>query len=853
MLCGALLLSVCLLGAVHWSVVICLAALIWSAGALHLVQRRTHKNFKTHGHISVLTPASLAFSLLGLGALLQLIPLSLGVQQALGMPQADLYLNSWSLVLNQAPTAPRPTSLDPAATADRALRWLTLACALFVSAQLLGRPGYGRIIKLVMLGIGAVAFGLGLVDHLIGQPEFLGLYKAQVPSRGLSPFVNPNHSAAFYGLCSIAALSGLLKQDNERVASWMRLVWGLGAVGFGLLSVVHDSRSVWIALTISLSIIMVGFVFQSSRSRDLLERLAQPSARKRSLLVGGIIVSGLGGLVALLASGALIPLASADALARAQVIRAAFNTSSKLWLFGAGAGAVEQVIYPTIDWHQLASATIPVAENELAEWAVTMGWPLALLATLGLISYLRHALPLIDQGQRRLRTTRQSALALWIYLALVAMFHFPFMALGVGLPALVLLEGSIARAARPSSAKSSSSTAAEPSRQGFKLSWRGQLIWHSVLGLLLVLAIALGVHHKMPELKRRDGQPLEPSQIQAHLIARPADSSIFSALATDALANKAPEDALKYAKRAFELQPQAHRQLLVAHCLASAGQQAEATTSYGQLFDGTFKSLNEDWVMFLLNDVPAPEARALALKHANERLWRLAARHILAKQGQAQTLEFLSALVEQAPTQEAAYDLLIRQYIGARLYDLAELWARMMSEAKLSGGARAQARGHVLLVHTLMAQDRADDALAALEEALARFPKDDALLLMRLKTLKAKPSADDITRIERAHSALCATTTDRDAALACDRAKAWLYVQRGEETRADQALVALLYDHAFASDLIREYLKRRKCLKLKSLATQYGASRVKGKALDAAQRRAQAQLEQASKRCAKSP
>lgn len=848
MLCGALLISVCLLGAVHWPVVIGLAALIWGAGALHLMQRRAHKG---QGHSGVLTPATLAFSILGFGALLQLIPLPLGAQQALGLPQAELYINSWSLVFGQAPTTPRPLSLDPAASADRALRWLTLASALFVSAQLLGRPGYGRIIKLAVLGVGAVAFGLGVADHLIGQPEFLGLYKAQVPSRGLSPFVNPNHSAAFYGLCSIAALSGLLKQDDERVASWMRLVWGLGAVGFGLLSVIHDSRSVWIALSLSLSIIMIGFIFSSTRSRDLLERLARPSAQARSLTVGGILVAGLGALVALLASGALIPLASADALARAQVIRAAFTTSSKFWTFGAGAGAVEQVIYPTIDWHQLASATIPVAENELAEWAMTMGWPLALLATLGFIAYLRHALPLIDQGQRRLRTTRQSALALWIYLALVAMFHFPFMALGVGLPALVLLEGSIVRAARPS--KTSSQTPTESARQGVKLSWRGQLVWHSVMGVMLIIAIALGAHHRLPELKRQDAQPLDPSHIKTHLLARPADSSIFSALATDALAHGSPDDALKYAQRAFALQPQAHRQLLVAHCLARSGKLPEAIASYGQLFDGTFKSLNEDWVVFLLNDVNAALGRADALKRADERLWRLAARHILAKQGQDQTLEFLSALVEQSPTQEAAYDLLIRQYIGAKLYDLAELWARLMSEAPLSGGERAQARGHVLLIHTLMAQDRADEAQLALEQALKRFPKDNALLLMRLKTLKREPTPDDITRIERAHSALCATTTDRDAALACDRAKAWLYVQRGEEARADQALVALLYDHAFASDLIREYLKRRKCLKLKSLATQYGASRVKGKALDAAQRRAQAQLEQASKRCAKSP
>lgn len=816
LLCGAVLVAVVGLGGAQlWSVGVA-AALLWLAGAAFLWPRRAAQ--VTYSR-ALLYTAGLAFFALGAMALLQLVPLPLGLLAKLGPLTARHYEESWRLAFDAAAPSPRALSVALSLSADRAARWLTLALGAWVGAFMLMRSPAQQQLRLGVLSVGGASALLGALNLLMAKGGFFGLYHAQIPMRSVSTFVNNNHSASLYGLCALVALIVMLRSSRGTQQGRAFLGYGLLSLIFLGLTIWHESRLVNLAVMVGAAWIILGTIKRSDRLNALIASGRMPSVNAERALLSVVITSGVIAVMLALVDGRLISALAPDALARHLMVVGALKLSASAWLMGTGAGSVGQLIYPQLDWAQLASATIPVAENELAEWAMTMGYPAAIIAASALWAQLPLSLPILDRDTGRISSSRANAVGLWCYMALIAMFHFPSFIMGVGLPALLVCGATFIRGQRREIEGAPSRFSPTARTTGAKL-----LIKHAMLGAVVAAAFALSFKPASPPAS---ALPPTSSALAASLYDAPADAEHFAQLARDEIKAKRPEHAVRYAERAYALKPQAHLSFLLAHAQAEAGELEQAKATYTTLFH-TFKTpVQPLWLTVMLHDLRDAEARAQVLLAAPEHLWKGAAELLLTRQSKDAAFELLSALIASAPHRALGYELLIRAYQRAGMHEVASLWASLMLEAKLEPKAPGEALAHRLLVESLVAQGLHEEAWEALQVALSAYPSDKSLLLLQIRSLPSSPDVQTITRVERAVQQLCMISVESDERFACTRAKAWLYKQRGEQSKYDAAILELLYEHADASALVQDALATKRCLKLKSIAQSYTRAHAK--------------------------
>src|SRR5690606_6879029 len=154
---------------------------------------------------------------------------------------------------------------------------------------------------------------------------------------------------------------------------WWQPLWSTLIAIFTAACMAHESRAVALTLGVSAALASVTFARQQPQVRRALSAwMARPARARAAFLLGlTTLTTALAwrlGVIATFWGWAL-----SEGEARFLVMEAALRRSADFWQVGAGAGAVRHVLYPALDWSRMHSATIPVVENEWAEWLLCLG------------------------------------------------------------------------------------------------------------------------------------------------------------------------------------------------------------------------------------------------------------------------------------------------------------------------------------------------------------------------------------------------------------------------------------------------------------------------------------------------
>ncbi len=312
--------------------------------------------------------------------LLQCVPLPPGLRAALA-PGSDATLRQLLASLGD-PAAALPLSVDPAATANEAVRLAGYLSLLLALGTLRQRRGHSVRLGRVLCGTSSLIAALGALAALGVPLPALWAVPADGATRALLPavFYNSNHMAALLAVGGTVTVGAALQAAG----------WG-ERVLCGLLLALQDLALLG---TLSRAGILVGLggqliVLLSCRWSSLRARpLRSLLALALPLLAAGLGVLGSpgwrGGLRQRFA--ALTP---AELLAAGSKVRAWLDALPLLrghWAFGVGRGAFEDAFAGA---HRLAGATRFVyLENQwlqaVVDWGVPVGLGLGVLVGLGL-------------------------------------------------------------------------------------------------------------------------------------------------------------------------------------------------------------------------------------------------------------------------------------------------------------------------------------------------------------------------------------------------------------------------------------------------------------------------------------
>ena len=823
-------LSPLLLGTVHmWTSTLCGALL--SVGVLceWWARRSGDEPVRISGW-------SLVMGGLGLWSLIQCIPLPPALLSALAPEVHRLHLEALGVLPGSAPVA-RPVSLDVPESVARGLRWLCLAQASFLCVNVLQRRKGIKaevVLRNVVLISGVAALGVGLVHRLIGSEDFLGLVATSVPVRGFSPFVNLNHAASFYGMCALLCVAQLLFALRRSTPSPVKIgLYSAGTLVFMLSSFAHESRSVTVFLVIALSGLCVGFVERAYWGRRFLNRI---NHLPRSVWLGVTLFVFLGALFVfygLDAAQTFWGWADVDGLSRWLVAKGALHRSVDFWALGSGAGTVDHVIYAAVDFSQIPTARIAVAENEAFEWLLTLGWPVAAVALVGMGASIRMCFPWLRKRDASIYLSRLVLLMFFVYALVIFSFHFPFVTLGLGLPLVVVMESFFASVR--------AKLRRQERKRGREVSSRVGAGWAALLVGACVGCVAV---HAATTPRVETVAQLEATQrsdyIQ-HLHAHPADGRMFEWMARRALGEGDDALAERAARRAFALQPVAPNAVLWAQAQHRAGRPEAAIAQWERVFDGSFKSFESTWLLWMLEDVRDEADRARVLARADDALWARAHAAILKVQGPRVAQDLLLELVALRPKQPMAYRLLIEQYLGEGLHELAMVWAQLM-RSRFTGPQSAYA--HMLLHRALMGQQRPQDAQRVLEQGLTAHPDSDALWGV---VLDQRPSSElQRQQLRAAYDRLCTAAKTKDRARVCAQAFVRM-VEESEPRKAQKALEQLAFQYEDIKPLIEFHIRRGECLRLRRFASMWQSTRSK----ESKSRHTDRALDAGVKRCTK--
>lgn len=758
------------LGAVHPGTVFVLFVAMATAAALVIWDARASK-----GHLR-LSPGSTALSVLAGWAALQLIPLPEGLLAMISPRVAEVSSTTRQLA-GLAPGG-HALSLQPDATGYAMLRFATLALAAFAVGNLRDRTKSWRV-TVGAAGIGAFASLLvGLAHRMVGAQTFWGFYQAAIPPK-LSTFVSSNHAASLFGLVAVLALVFAWRavQTEQR-----RLAVALVAMGGAMFIAMMESDSAG-----TLGAFFVALVFAGSRALETFWRDLYPNRARLVRFGPWGVLAGCGALI--LASEALGRWFLESFSTRAELVRATLVGSADAWLTGFGAGATQTALPAYVNWPKVEEANLLTIESEPIEWLFTHGWPVAFLVVALFAVYLVPRPRDLEASERR----DFFADATWvtgIYVAFVSMLHFPFWALGLSLPMVAVLE----------------SLSRQVHHRHHRHERRPHPVRYPFLDVSFSAAIASVLMLVIVGMVGFVAQRAETS-----LTDRPADATLINRAASEALRSGDEDRAIALAQHAVALEPTGRTLLFEAYLLASTRRGEEAVLAYrkAQGFNLGGRAVSEA-ARFL-----PPELAARAIVSPGQ--WKSAYAAIRKVRGPAPATDFALALAQAHTGSAEAAQLVVEAYWERKLYDVAEVWARL---AILENRQDAQGNpvGPGLLVATLQRAGRSDEAREEAQRLFAMVPGDPTLQRAVLSLLPAAPEETEVRAAESAHKLFCHSARQGADRKLCDRSRAWFSEQKGDLRAAEEALrdIADRFDEPMP---LGAFLARtRQCASLRTLA-----------------------------------
>lgn len=770
----------------------------------------------------VVSIPALAFALFCVVAALQTWSLPAWLTAYLSPTRAGL-VEAGQRALLQGSSAPAdaPLSLWPASSSAWIARWAALFAVATVAANL-GRTEQRWLKALwAVVCLGAAVLLLGVVQTLaFSSTVFLGVWSPRHAFETVSTFLSPNHAATFYGFAGLAAF-GIAA---EVYRSDPRQTLGASAAGvvFVFAMLEHGAEGPPLVMGLVGLVVLIAIFSQLGSIRRRAPWLSSNLWWIAPALVFGLPLSLLIALE--LAPPEFRPWLLARApgwigetgVTRIELARAAIAASRDFAWSGAGAGATPYALSSYVDWTTVKPAFIPTIEAEPVEWLFTMGWGPGAISILLLSAYLWSPLRLY---RRRQRMRYIVLFAIAAYFLMLSLLHFVFLAMGIAMPVIALME--FGRQRRDNSSGTPPRTRHALTRGFFLVSGRTALFaWVGLAGL--IAASLLG--------GSPDDRPSPPDEAAlAHAITRTPGDALLYARAAEAFDEEdRPLRAAKAAQRAWELQPIPSYALLRARMWSRSGDLDACIRAYADLLNPTWPVMQREWRRWMLVDLPTAELRARALAGVPARHWEPFLQTVTRFEGRFAAVDFAASLVEAQPESFDAQALLIRAALNADLLDLADLWARRASfTQRRSEQPTSPAEASILMAEVAAARGDASRARDLLDEALTRRPQSAALGFAWLKRLPDSPDELDDEGLEQTRQvirALCNNTANEpDRRATCLRGRALLLEAQGELSEA-RATHRRLFEWSEDALPLAKFLERQgDCVAIEALLNQMRA------------------------------
>ncbi|MEZ4460485.1 MAG: hypothetical protein R3E66_12325 [bacterium] len=752
------------LGGVHRVVVMALFVLVATAALASVVAQSATTSARFSASFA-------ACALVACFAGFQLIPLPADMLRLITPYFWDLWQASLKAV--GVESSWHAISAQPGATADRVLRFATLALATLAAANLRDREATRKQITWAF-GAGIVlSLLVGLAHRFADITVFFGVYDPGVAPK-MTTFISSNHAASVFGLAAL--LSGLFtwravrnQQRNSAVNSALSLL--------AALIIVFEANSVGVLALLGVIAVLV---------------LAMELAPWRKHALAAVSV----GVVAAMALVAKLGLPDSLAV-RVELNRATLAASTHAWLTGFGAGATETTLPPFVRWQLVPDARLVTIETEPIEWLMTLGWPVAIVVIALFATYLVPAK--VDDASHRREFFQVATWAVGLYVAGIAMMHFPFLALGVSLPMLLVLESFQRQVFQRHHA--------EPKRPHPR-AYPFLDVSNRTLGIAAGLMIALGTVGFVLSSAPQGDLALQIAQT-------PGNAMLFADAARTSLHND-PVKAEQLAKRAVELEPTARMKLLYATTLAANKRGEEAVAIYREVGTSYLGERAAKEAAMVLP--PSLSARAIV----RPEYWRAARDTALKHRGRSAAIDFVLALVDANPDSAMAARVAIEAYWQRKEYGVAELWCELLI-AQGRTDEHGNPIGPGLLVETLLKANRVDEARQRANQALTSVPNDAtvAQVVLRLRTAEPKRAdAEEVSRVETAHKTFCGASRTGPQRMLCDVARAWLAEARNDDA-AEDILKGVAERFNQPTPLAEYYVRTNKCAALRTLSVHW--------------------------------
>lgn len=808
----AILIAPLAIGGVHAPVVLALGTLVATSAALVMRRERLEQ-------VS-LSPLTIAFSLLAITACFQALPLPGFVQQIFHSRGFDLYAAAMGVWDGADATGWRTLSLDPGASLARGARWSTLALASLAIANMPLEKGVGRLIGVTILAAGALCALAGTGQFLLSDELFLGFYQAQIPPKMASTFVNWNHAASLYVLCAFIGGHIAVEYIGDKQTWWSRI--GLcSAILFGALPWLSHGASAWVLLlaTGCWSLVALAVRRKNVRLTGAATRILQVAT------LGALAASSVAVFI-----GARLSLTGelqTSVVTRAAVTRGALAASLDAPVLGVGAGAVERTIYPYIDWSVVLPYGIAVIENDLAEWLMTVGWFVGGCAIALLVFSVLAPISLLE---RDTLISRDLLAAFWmgVLAILIAQLHFPFIALGLGLPLVVWFEHMRTRLLRK-----------EGKLPDADATWRKKIFYPQVprkagwgvLATLVVAMLGAGILGQLSYASPKDSAFANLSSQERQQLARklPSESRLFVEETQDALDKDDIARAKRAAARAYALEPSAAIRAMYALVLARAGEIEEARGHIQALLDPeVYSRVDVPIVPMVLEAIRDPRQRAELFLKSEPRIWWKIALLAEKVEGEFGATSFLLEIVSLSSRDHRPYEKLLDYYARAKREEMISIWTEVMFGSTFEDPLAAREVAVIARVESMARQDQDDAALAFLLQAVETTPEAKRLqdkLILLFPITKQKPDERARPLLEKALDARCSSARD-SLRKRCFIVRGYLAEYEGDDEKAEEIFQRLRARDGHALELARFYARTGRCLGLKVLSAQ-GDERVR--------------------------
>jgi hypothetical protein len=553
------------------------------------------------------------------------------------------------------------------------------------------------------------------------------------------------------------------------------------------------------AMGLSVLVFGVGLVVRTESGGQLREAISHQAGRLAYGSVVAVCLVLLGwwlGLLEVFEGIIMSPLeGSESALNRTEIMLGALAASTDYFGFGAGGGAVDVTVGRYIDWSSLRPASIPVVENDPVEWLLTYGWFAAGAAIVALTAGG------VCSGRRMVKSSRGArwvvGTALYIYGACVALFHFPFFALGIALPLVVAIEGMTAPR-KP------------PKARG--IAWSGHIAlpgWAN--WVVLAVAVVAGVAFFGVNRSR-----LVEFDADAHelVMARPSDGRVFAELASRALEASEEDRAVALARWSEKLDRAPDARVFLARTLGQTGNDTEAAKIYRDLLASPVQGTMVRYHWLVL-DLERAEDRALALGEASGPQIEGAVRMVAKMQGPEAATDVVLELSDVRGDDPALHRAAIDTFLALEATDLAELWASSVNQRGVSDGGIPI--GPELMAKVAMARGDRDAARVVAAEALAGDKPGVEIARVYLMLLPPVDSASEEVDelVARASDLACRSPLPAHLRRPCWLAEAWQLERRGELEDATLVYQRIASRLKMGTPLAEFWSRHGRCLEMR--------------------------------------